>query len=47
MQTRKIVAKYSKIKENAAELYPNDIDKYIQYKSPCIEELYKQCGLSK
>ena len=41
------VAKYSKIKENAAELYPNDIDKYIQYKSPCIEELYKQCGLSK
>ena len=40
-------AKYSKIKENAAELYPNDIDKYIQYKSPCIEELYKQCGLSK
>ena len=41
------VAKYSKIKENAAELYSNDIDKYIQYKSPCIEELYKQCGLSK
>ena len=41
------VAKYSKIKENAAELYPNDIDKYIQYKSPCFEELYKQCELSK
>ena len=41
------VAKYSKIKQNAAELYPNDIDKYIQYKSPCIEELYKHCGLSK
>ena len=24
---------------------PNDIDGYIEYKSPCIEELYKECGL--
>ena len=31
--------------EKAAELFPNDIDKYIEYKSPCIEELYKVCGL--
>ena len=37
--------KYSSVKEVAAELFPNDIDKYIEYKSPCIEELYKQCGL--
>ena len=37
--------KYSSVKETAAELFPNDIDKYIEYKSPCIEELYKQCGL--
>ena len=37
--------KYSSAKEIAAELFPNDIDKYIEYKSPCIEELYKQCGL--
>jgi GrpB-like predicted nucleotidyltransferase (UPF0157 family) len=22
-----------------------DIDKYIAYKSPCIEEMYVQCGL--
>ena len=22
-----------------------DIDGYIKYKSPCIEELYKECGL--
>lgn len=36
---------YSSVKETAAELFPNDIDKYIEYKSPCIEELYKQCGL--
>ena len=37
--------KYSSVKKTAAELFPNDIDKYIEYKSPCIEELYKQCGL--
>ena len=39
------VKKYSLIKEKAAELFPNDIDGYIGYKSPCIEELYKECGL--
>ena len=39
------VKKYSLIKEKAAELFPNDIDGYIEYKSPCIEELYKKCGL--
>ena len=39
------VQKYSLIKEKAAELFPNDIDGYIEYKSPCIEELYKECGL--
>jgi GrpB-like predicted nucleotidyltransferase (UPF0157 family) len=39
------VKKYSLIKEKAAELFPNDIDGYIQYKSPCIEELYRECGL--
>lgn len=37
--------KYSEVKEKAAELFPNDIDKYIEYKSPCIEELYMMCGL--
>ena len=41
----KAVKKYSLIKEKAAELFPNDIDGYIKYKSPCIEELYKECGL--
>ena len=39
------VNKYSRVKETAAKLFPNDIDKYIEYKSPCIEELYKLCGL--
>ena len=37
--------KYSEVKQAAAKLYPDDIDKYIQYKSPCIEEIYMQCGL--
>lgn len=39
------VKKYSLIKEKAAELFPNDIDGYIECKSPCIEELYDECGL--
>ena len=37
--------KYSGIKEEAAMLYPDDIDRYIAHKSPCIEELYEKCGL--
>lgn len=41
----KAVEKYSFIKTKAAELFPNDVDGYIAYKSPCIEELYKECGL--
>ena len=39
------VRKYSAVKEEAAKLYCDDIDEYIRYKSPCIEELYSQCGL--
>jgi GrpB-like predicted nucleotidyltransferase (UPF0157 family) len=39
------VKKYSAVKKLAAELFPNDIDGYIKYKSPCIEELYKSLGL--
>ena len=38
-------AEYSRVKENAAQLFPDDIDKYIQYKSPYIQELYRLCGL--
>ncbi len=37
---------YSAVKEEAARLYPNDIDGYIAYKSPCIAELYARCGLA-
>ena len=39
------VKKYGSTKERAAQLYPDNIDKYIEYKSPCIEELYETCGL--
>ena len=39
------VREYSRAKKTAAQLFPNDIDKYIEYKSPCITELYEQCGL--
>ena len=40
------VRQYSQVKETAARLFPDDIDKYINYKSPCIEALYKKCGLA-
>ena len=36
---------YSKVKETAARQFPNEIDKYIEYKTPCIEKLYTMCGL--
>ena len=39
------VKKYSRVKETAAQLFPDSIDQYIEYKSPCIEELYRECGL--
>lgn len=32
--------KYGNAKLEAANLYPNDIDRYIEYKSPIIEEIY-------
>ena len=39
------VRQYSLVKETAAKLFPDDIDQYMEYKSPCIEELYVLCGL--
>ncbi|WP_288886371.1 GrpB family protein [uncultured Eubacterium sp.] len=39
------VEEYSKIKEEAANFYPWDIDKYIEHKSPVIEMIYKRIGL--
>ena len=39
------VKRYSQVKEEAAQLFPDDIERYIEYKSPCISELYRLCGL--
>ena len=39
------VREYSRIKEEGAELFPNDMDKYIEYKSPFIERIYAEIGL--
>ena len=42
-----LASEYSKVKEKAAVLYPDDIDKYIEFKSEIIEKIYKRCGLLK
>ena len=39
------VLKYSKIKEDGARLFPDNIDEYISYKSPYIEEIYRECEI--
>ena len=39
------VREYSRIKEEGAALYPENIDGYIEYKSPLIEKIYKEIGL--
>ena len=39
------VAEYSRIKEEGAKLYPWDIDKYIEHKSPFIESVYNRIGI--
>ena len=44
--TPEAAAEYGRVKEEGARLYPEDIDGYIRYKGPCIEKLYRQCGLA-
>jgi len=36
---------YARTKLEAASLYPEDIDAYILYKTPCIFTIYQKCGL--
>ena len=43
--TPEAVRKYGLTKETAAQLFPYDMEKYMEYKAPCIEELYEMCGL--
>ena len=40
------VKEYSRIKEEAARLFPHDIDGYINHKGTVIEKIYKEIGLS-
>jgi GrpB-like predicted nucleotidyltransferase (UPF0157 family) len=37
--------KYSEIKQEMANLFPHDIDGYINGKQPIILEIYEKCGL--
>lgn len=39
------VAAYSQVKREGAVLFPENIDAYIQHKSPIIEKIYRRCGL--
>ena len=43
--TPEAVRKYGLTKETAAQLFPYDMEKYMEYKAPCIEELYEMCGI--
>ena len=36
---------YGQIKKEAARRFPKDIDRYMEYKSACILEIYQKCGL--
>ena len=39
------VLEYSRIKKEAAQLFPHDIDGYINHKGTVIEKIYKEIGL--
>ena len=39
------VQEYSRIKEEGAKQYPNDIERYIEHKSPFIGKIYAEIGI--
>lgn len=39
------VAEYSRIKEEGAVLYPDDIYRYMEHKAPFIEKVYREIGV--
>ena len=39
------VREYSRIKEEAAALFPFDIDRYMEYKAPFIGKIYQEIGI--
>ncbi len=40
------IKEYSEVKERGAKLFPDNMDKYIEYKTSCIEKMYSLCGLT-
>lgn len=44
-QFLRISRAYSRIKEEGAALYPFDIEKYIEHKSPFVEKIYSEIGI--
>lgn len=42
---REAAEAYGRVKREAAELFPHDIDAYINHKTPVIEKIYKEIGL--
>ena len=39
------VREYSRIKEDGAKQYPDDIERYMEHKSPFIERVYAETGI--
>ncbi len=39
------VQEYSRVKEEGAALYPYDMDRYIEYKTPFIKKIYEIIGV--
>ena len=39
------VCEYSRVKEEGSALYPYDMEKYIEHKSPFIERIYREIGI--
>ena len=39
------VREYTRIKKEGAALFPDDMEKYIEYKSPFIEKIYAEIGI--
>ena len=39
------VRDYSRIKEEGAKRYPDDMERYIEHKSPFIEKIYAEIGI--
>lgn len=37
---------YARVKREGAKLFPNDIDKYIEYKTSFVESIYRLCRIS-